>query len=77
MTRKEELERVFTEAKNKGMDIAVEVTVPGQEETELIINKNSSIDNKLSYYMRSYDDNLNLNANPEVKIVGFQMMNFF
>lgn len=77
MTRKEEMEKLFTEAKNKGMDIGVEVTVPGQEETELIINKNSSIDNKLSYYMRSYDDDLNLNANQEVKIVGFQMMNFF
>lgn len=77
MTRKEEMEKLFAEAKNKGMDIGVEVTVPGQEETELIINKNSSIDNKLSYYMRSYDDDLNLNANPEVKIVGFQMMNSF
>lgn len=77
MTRKEEMEKLFAEAKNKGMDIGVEVTVPGQEETELIINKNSSIDNKLSYYMISYDDDLNLNANPEVKIVGFQMMNFF
>ena len=77
MTRKEEMEKLFAEAKNKGMDIGVEVTVPGQEETELIINKNSSIDNKLSYYMRSYDDDLNLNANQEVKIVGFQMMNFF
>lgn len=77
MTRKEEMEKLFAEAKNKGMDIGVEVTVHGQEETELIINKNSSIDNKLSYYMRSYDDDLNLNANPEVKIVGFQMMNFF
>ena len=77
MTRKEEMEKLFAEAKNKGMDIGVEVTVPCQEETELIINKNSSIDNKLSYYMRSYDDDLNLNANPEVKIVGFQMMNFF
>lgn len=77
MTRKEEMEKLFTEAKNKGMDIGAEVTVHGKEETELIINKNSSIDNKLSYYMISYDDDLNLNANPEVKIVGFQMMNFF
>ena len=77
MTRKEEMEKLCAEAKNKGMDIGVEVAVPGQEETELIINKNSSIDNKLSYYMRSYDDDLNLNANQEVKIVGFQMMNFF
>ena len=77
MTRKEELEKVFTEAKNKGIDIGVEVTVPGQEDTELIINRNSSIDNKLSYYMGAYDDDLNLNANQEVKIVGFQMMNFF
>ena len=77
MTRKEELERVFMKAKNKGMDIGVEVTVPGQEDTELIINRNSSIDNKLSYYMGAYDDDLNLNANQEVKIVEFQMMNFF
>lgn len=32
----------------------VEVTIPGQEETEIIINKAESLDNKIAYYKKAY-----------------------
>ena len=80
-----ELEETLLNAKADGMDIAVEVTVPGQEGTELIINRNANIDNKLAYYKNAYSDyedkdgvvELTLNNNKEIKIVGVSMMNFF
>lgn len=50
------LETVFNNAKNQGLDVCVEVTIPGQDDTEFIINKNASIDNKLAYYKKVYDE---------------------
>ena len=57
MTKKE-LTIIFMEAKANKNDVCVEVTIPGQEDTEYIVNKNKSIDNKLDYYFQTYDDNL-------------------
>ena len=56
MTKKE-LTIIFMEAKANKCDVCVEVTIPGQEDTEYIVNKNRSIDNKLDYYFQTYDDN--------------------
>lgn len=53
-----ELERIFLEAKKEGKGVAVEVTIPGQNDTEFIINKNESIDNKLNYYNKTYSNEL-------------------
>lgn len=64
---------IETDAKYFGL--AVEVGLP---ETEIIIN---SIDNmlngKLSYYMNAYNNNLELNANTAIKIIGFASGNSF
>ena len=57
MTKKE-LTIIFMEAKANKCDVCVDVTIPGQEDTEYIVNKNRSIDNKLDYYFQTYDDNL-------------------
>ena len=76
-TMKEELERTLLAAKEHGMDICVEIEMPGQEENELIINHCSSIDNKLAYYLAVYNDDLVHNNNKEIKIVGFSMMQYF
>lgn len=54
--RIEYLEKVFKEARKEGLDVCVELTIPGQEETEFIINKNSSIENKLEYYKNTYNE---------------------
>ena len=72
-----DLEKLFLEAKEQGLDIAVEVTVEGQEDTELIINRNASIDNKLAYYKEVYNENLTHKNNENVKIIGVSMMEYF
>lgn len=56
-------------AKEKNLCLAVEVTIPGQEETEIIINRPSSIDNKLKYYLGVYDENLAHRMNNAIKMV--------
>lgn len=42
MTKKE-LTIIFMEVETNKSDVCVEVTVPGQEDTEYIVNKNKSI----------------------------------
>lgn len=63
------LEKTFNEAKERECCICVEVTIPGQNDTELIINKFESLDNKLEYYKKTYDENLVHKNCSEIKIV--------
>lgn len=76
-TMKEQLEKTLLEAKEHGMDIAIEVTIPNAKSTEIIINRCENIDNKLAYYLAAYNDDLVHNNNEEIKIVGFSMMQYF
>ena len=73
---KQELERFFRLTKGCGMDICVEVSIPGQEGSEFIINKNVNIENKLKYYLENYDDELKLKKNKDIKIVDVLPVNF-
>lgn len=57
------------EVKEKGYHGFIEVTIPGQNETEFIINKPESIDNKIEYYKRTYDDNGIHKKCSDIKIV--------
>lgn len=66
---KEVFIQAFKNAKELNESICVEVTIPGQEETEYIVNKPSSLDNKLTYYLETYDDNLVHKNNTDIKIV--------
>lgn len=66
---KEYLINTFKEAKTNNKSICVEVTIPGQNDTEYIINKNESIENKLEYYLNTYNDKLEHNRNNLVRIV--------
>jgi hypothetical protein len=45
MTR-EELKKVFTEAKENKTDVYVAVTIPGQDDYEYIVNKNKGAENE-------------------------------
>lgn len=64
------LENIFNEAlKSHAQSVAVEVTIPGQRDTEFIVNKYKSIQNKLNYYKRTYDEKLIHKRNPRVRIV--------
>ena len=70
------LETVFNNAKNQGLDVCVEVTIPGQDDTEFIINKNASIDNKLAYYKKAYDENCIHKHCSDIHIVSVHKIKF-
>ena len=74
---REGLISVFDTAKLTKMDIAVEVTIPGQETTEVIINRNENLDNKLEFYKKAYDEHCVHCMNKEVRIVNAWCVNFF
>lgn len=76
MTR-EELKEVFALAKESKLDIYVAVTIPGQKEVEYIVNKHKSLDNKLDYYCKAYDENCVHCMNDQIKIVAAGMIDFY
>lgn len=69
MLDKQDLVSMGEFAKERNLCLAVEVTIPGQEETEIIINRPSSIDNKVRYYTEMYNDDLTSKRNKDIKIV--------
>ena len=75
--KKENLIAIFETAKETNMDIAVEITIPGQETTEVIINRAENLDNKLSFYKKAYDENCVHCMNKEVRIVDAWCVYFF
>lgn len=75
--KKENLILIFDTAKRTKMDIAVEVTIPGQETTEVIIDRYENLDNKLEFYKKAYDENCVHCINKDVKIVSAWCVNFF
>lgn len=70
------LEQIFMDAKACGLDICVELTIPGQDDSEFIINKNKSLDNKLAYYKETYDDDLVHKRCRDIRIVSIKMIKF-
>ena len=65
---------ISIKAKECNRDIALELTVPGQKETEIIIVKNENIDYKMDYYCKNYNENLELNRCKEVKILSAEIV---
>ena len=65
---KQDLIKMAELAKAKNICLFVEVTIPGQE-TEVIVNRPSSVDNKLKYYLEMYNDDLTSKRNKDIKIV--------
>lgn len=74
---REALINIFDTAIETKMDIAVEVTVPGQITTEVIITRAENLENKLSFYKKAYDEHGVHCMNKEVKIVNAWCVNFF
>ncbi len=66
---REYLIKKANEIKSHGNKLGVEVTIPNQKATELIINDTDSIDNKVEYYCKAYDENLIHSMNDKIKIV--------
>lgn len=75
--KKENLISIFDTAILMKNDIAVEITVPGQETTEVIVTRAENLNNKLEFYKKAYDENGVHCMNSEVKIVDAWCVNFF
>ena len=76
MTR-EELKQVFLKAKEERTDVYVAVTIPGQDDVEYIVNKNKSLDNKLDYYCKAYDENGVHCMNDRIRIAKAGVIDFY
>lgn len=74
---REQLIAVFNKAKENKNDIAIEITIPGQETTEVVINRNENLDNKLTFYTKAYDEDCIHCMNKEVRIVTAYCIDFF
>lgn len=66
---KEKLKKVFEEAKQKTIDVIIELTVPTRKESEYIIILTDNLDYKLDYYNKNYNDNLELERCKDIKIL--------
>lgn len=66
---KQKLKEIFEEAKQKTIDVILELTVPTREVSEYIIVLTDNLDYKLDYYMKNYNDNLELERCTDVKIL--------
>lgn len=75
--KRENLISIFDTAILMKNDIAVEITVPGQETTEVIVTRAENLNNKLEFYKKAYDENGVHCMNSEVKIVDAWCVNFF
>ena len=74
---REDLIKIFEEAKNNNSDIYVAVTIPGQDDVEYIVNKNHSLNNKLQYYCKAYDENCVHCMNNQIRIVKAGLIDFY
>lgn len=74
--RKEILKKVFAQAKEDKLDVAVELTLPEREEPEIIIVKNSNLDYKLDYYLNVYDDELKHRQNSMIRMISVYEVDF-
>lgn len=66
---KEQLKEIFEDAKQRTIDVILELTVPGREVSEYIIVMTDNLDYKLDYYMKNYNDNLELERCKDIKIL--------
>lgn len=72
---KQKLKEIFEEAKQKTIDVILELTVPTREVSEYIIVLTDNLDYKLDYYMENYNDNLELERCTDVKILSAKTIN--
>ncbi len=70
------LEKIFLKAKLEKKDVAIELTVPTRQSTEVIIVKNNNLEYKLDYYRNNYTDDLVLNRCADIKILDAKVIDF-
>lgn len=62
-----------TYAKEEAKWLRVDIRIPGQDAPEHIFNPRSNFESKLLYYINAYNEDLTLKANPDIRIVGYEL----
>lgn len=75
MTREELIEK-FKIAKQEKLAVAIELTVPGSEYSEIIITRYENLDYKLNYYLEAYNDSLELERCKDIKILSVKTVDY-
>lgn len=69
MSRMQELENIFNQAKEKEHYVAVVIKMDGFPTNEVIINHPENIETKLAYYKKTYTDNCEHKYAADIKII--------
>lgn len=62
-----------TYAKEEARWLRVDIRIPGQDAPEHIFNPRSNFEPKLLYYINAYNEDLTLKANPDIRIIGYEL----
>ena len=54
--KRDEIIAIMRQAKDANVCVGVLLTIPGQDQTEMIVNVPESIDNKVEYYQKAYNE---------------------
>lgn len=73
---RQKLKEIFDYAKLSNLDVAIELTVPTRKATEIIIVKHDNLDYKLEYYIKNYNEDLELERCKDVKILDAKAIKF-
>ena len=76
LTNIADLRSAFKTAKDNNKDLAIEITLPGRNTTEIIIVKNENLDYKLEYYNDNYTEDLRLKGVGQIKMLQAKTINF-
>lgn len=76
MLTKNDLKAVFEDAKQRTIDVLLELTLPDREEPEYIVVLTGNLDYKLGYYLENYNDNLELKHCPAIRIRSAMAIDF-
>jgi len=75
MTKEVFKERFERYIQNKAIKVRVFVTMPDLPRLEEIRNPLENLEKKLEYYLKAYNDNMELNSFNEIKIVKLEFYN--
>ena len=67
--KRDEIIAIMRQAKDANVCVGVLLTIPGQDQTEMIVNASESIDNKIEYYQKTYNEDGVHNNCPDIKMV--------
>jgi len=73
-----DLKKAFETAQNKEYQfVGIAVTIPNTDEFEVIINHKANFDEKLDYYLKTYNEDLTHKHAAGIAIVDFAFANTF